>query len=83
MRKRYIIRITGDAEDPMSLHEMSDLLAPLKMKIVDDSVFPRMLLVEGESKNLIKLEDSLGEAYVITEESTFKVPTTRKSVKKG
>jgi hypothetical protein len=82
MRKRYIIRITGDADDPMSLNEMSDLLAPLKMKIIDDSVFPRMLLVEGESKNLLKLEDSLSDEYIISEENTYKVPTTRKSVRK-
>jgi hypothetical protein len=82
MRKRYIIRISGDADDPMSLNEMSDLLAPLKMKIIDDSVFPRMLLVEGESKNLLKLEDSLSDEYIISEENTYKVPTTRKSVRK-
>ncbi len=66
----------------MSLNEMSDLLAPLKMKIIDDSVFPRMLLVEGESKNLLKLEDSLSDEYIISEENTYKVPTTRKSVRK-
>lgn len=79
--KRYIIRTSGNT-DPLSLIEISDLLAPLKIRILDDSVFPRMLLVEGEAKNLARLKDALGRNYIVSEENEFKVPTARKSAKK-
>lgn len=76
----YILRHEGiSAPDVKKLHE---IISRYKIKVLDDTMMPKMGLVTMEERNLEPVRRELEGMWVISPERKYKVPDTRRKLKK-
>lgn len=85
-KKRFILKLKNSQPDtnlPVSSVEqdMLQMLSKYKVQIIDDTMLPKMLLVETR-KNLTEiLSEELKNNWSIFPEQPYEVPDSRKRIK--
>lgn len=73
-------------EDGAKLVELSnDELADFAchLRIIDDSLFPRTILLELGENDITVIKPEFGKNWSLTPEKEYRVPDTRRKIKKG
>jgi hypothetical protein len=76
--RRWILRFLGNATS-ISKAKVNALLKGNSIHVIDMSLFPKLLLVEG-SKEKMNALTSHSNAWAYSPEKSYKVPTTRKKL---
>ncbi|UPK72028.1 hypothetical protein [Chitinophaga filiformis] len=77
----YILQYIGDGTpDAQQVHA---LIHRCELRIVDDSLSPRTILLELAGTDIAKVRPELGTEWSLTPEKEYRVPDTRRKIKKG
>jgi hypothetical protein len=81
IKNRYILRLKGSVSQDLNKESLMKILASYNLKIIDDSMFPKMILVEGDEKISDSIPVNIKDIWNIFEEKGYTVPDTRKYIK--
>lgn len=77
----YILKYVGVQRPDEK--KIKQILESNNAKVIDDSMSPKMILVELDPKNLEKIEQLVKGEWQIFPEMKYKVPDTRRKVRKN
>ena len=77
-KRRWILKFIGSATS-ISKAKVNALLKGNSISIIDMSLFPKLLLVEG-SKEKMNALTSHSDAWTFAPEKSYKIPGTRKKL---
>jgi len=78
---KFILKYTGTGNP--DLKKISEVLSLYDIQIVDDSLLPKWALIRGDELQVSKLKKALDSEWLLTPEMTFKVPDTKKRIRKS
>jgi len=77
----YILQYIGDGTP--DAQQVQKIIHTCNLRIVDDSLFPRTVLLELAGTDITKVRPELGKEWSLTPEKEYHVPDTRRKIKKG
>ena len=77
----YILQYIGDGTP--DAQQVQALIHRCELRIVDDSLSPRTILLELAGTDIAKVRPELGTEWSLTPEKEYRVPNTRRKIKKG
>ncbi len=77
----YILQYIGDGTP--DAQQVQEIIHTCNLRIVDDSLFPRTVLLELAGTDITKVRPELGKEWSLTPEKEYHVPDTRRKIKKG
>lgn len=80
LHHNYILKYNGSGQSAAKALQL--LRSASDVKILDDSAFPKMLLVSAGAEMINQLKITLFD-WLILPEKTYAVPSTKKQVKKN
>jgi hypothetical protein len=78
---KFILKYTGAGKP--DLKKITAVLSVHDIQIVDDSLLPKWALIQGDESQVSQLKTALDGDWVLTPEKTFKVPDTKKRIRKS
>jgi hypothetical protein len=79
MKAKYIVRYSGAVEP--NAEEAKRILSSCGAALIDDSMFPKMVLVELDEEMAVRLRAELKGDWIVSPEKKYKVPDTRRKAR--
>lgn len=76
----FILRYTGEGKP--DLEQLTAVLDQHEIEIVDDSLLPKSALLKADEAKLAQLKNGLDGNWELVPEKTYKVPDTKKKIRK-
>ncbi|MCF6402863.1 hypothetical protein L3C95_10065 [Chitinophaga filiformis] len=77
----YILQYIGDGTP--DAQQAQEIIHNCQLRIIDDSLFPQTILLELAGTDIAKVRPALGTEWSLTPEKEYRVPDTRRKIKKG
>lgn len=77
----YILQYIGDGTP--DTQQVQEIIHACHLRIIDDSLFPRTILLELGENDITAMKPDFGKNWSLTPEKEYRVPDTRRKIKKG
>lgn len=77
----YILQYIGDGTP--DTQQVQEIIHACHLRIIDDSLSPRTILLELMENDITKVRPEFGKNWSLTPEKEYRVPDTRRKIKKG